>query len=40
MSTELPRTLIDHFSIIEEPRDERKRRHLLIDAIAELLTWR
>jgi predicted transposase YbfD/YdcC len=33
MSTELPRTLIDHFSIIEDSRDERKRRHLLIDTI-------
>jgi predicted transposase YbfD/YdcC len=33
MSTELPGTLLDHFSIIEDTRDEQKRRHLLIDAI-------
>ncbi len=33
MSTELPGTLIDHFSVIEDTRDERKRRHLLIDTL-------
>jgi predicted transposase YbfD/YdcC len=33
MSQETPGTLIDVFSVIEDSRDERKRRHLLIDAI-------
>jgi predicted transposase YbfD/YdcC len=33
MSQETPGTVIDVFSVIEDSRDERKRRHLLIDAI-------
>jgi predicted transposase YbfD/YdcC len=33
MSTEQPGSLVGHFSVIEDPRDEGKRRHLLIDAI-------
>jgi hypothetical protein len=33
MITGVPGTLIGYFSVIEDSRDERKRRHLLIDAI-------
>lgn len=33
MSREFTGTLIDHFSVIEDSRDEQKRRHLLLDAI-------
>jgi hypothetical protein len=33
MSTEQLGSLVGHFSVIEDPRDEGQRRHLLIDAI-------
>ena len=33
MNTEQPGSLVGHFAVIEDPRDEGKRRHLLIDAL-------
>lgn len=33
MSKTIPRSLFDHFGGIEDPRDQKKRRHLLIDMI-------
>ena len=34
MSKNTRRSLFDHFVVIEDPRDEKKRRDLLIDVIA------
>ena len=33
MRTDRPRSLSEHFAVLEDPRDEGKRRHLLIDVI-------
>jgi hypothetical protein len=33
MNMPLPVTLFEHFSAIEDPREENKRRHLLIDIL-------
>jgi hypothetical protein len=33
VNTDSPKSLFDHFVVIEDPRDEKKRRHLLIDII-------
>jgi len=38
MGTEISGTLFDYFSVIEDRRDARKRRHLLIDAIVISIT--
>ena len=33
MSTNIPKSLFDHFVVIQDVRDEKKRRHLLIDVL-------
>ena len=33
MSTERPGSLIEHFAVLEDPRDEGKRRHPLLDVV-------
>ena len=38
MSTNIPRSLFDHFVVIEDIRDEKKRRHLLIDMLVIAIT--
>jgi hypothetical protein len=38
MDSEEPTTLIEHFSIVEDPRDPSKRRHLLIDILIVAIT--
>ncbi len=38
MGSKIPGTLFDYFSVIEDTRDARKRRHLLIDAIVISIT--
>lgn len=38
MSTNIPRSLFDYFVVIEDTRDEKKRRHLLIDVMVIAIT--
>jgi hypothetical protein len=38
MDCDTPKTLIEHFSILEDSRDARKRRHLLIDMLIIAIT--
>ena len=38
MSTNIPRSLFDYFVVIEDTRDEKKRRHLLIEVIVIAIT--
>lgn len=38
MSTNIPRSLFDYFLPIEDTRDEKKRRHLLIEMIVIAIT--
>ena len=38
MSSNIPKSLFDHFVVIEDVRDEKKRRHLLIDVLVIAIT--
>ena len=38
MSSNKPKSLFDHFGVIEDVRDEKKRRHLLIDVLVIAIT--
>jgi len=38
MSTNIPKSLFDHFVVIADVRDEKKRRHLLIDVLVIAIT--
>ena len=38
MSTNIPKSLFDHFVVIQDPRDDKKRHHLLIDMIVIAIT--
>jgi hypothetical protein len=38
MDSETPKTLIEHFSVLEDPRGPTRRRHLLIEVIVMAVT--
>ncbi len=38
MSTDIPRSLFDYFAVIEDTRDEMKRRHILIEMLVIAIT--
>ena len=38
MDSDTPKTLVEHFSILEDTRDAKKRRHLLIDVLIIAIT--
>ena len=38
MDSDAPKTLIEHFSILEDTRDARRRRYLLIDILIIAIT--
>ncbi len=38
MSTDIPRSLFDYFVVNEDIRDEKKRRHLLIEMLVIAIT--
>ena len=38
MDSDAPKTLIEHFSLLEDTRDPKRRRHLLIDIVIIAIT--